>query len=96
MEQITSEVRAIPVHPDKLTAGVREMFQSVPMNPKREQFFEDCNQMEPVAFFQKWFPLTWKVRLNAFVRITCHRIGIYTLAKRTFMLFYTRKDERVK
>lgn len=83
------------INPDKLTTGIREMFHSVPMNPQRELFFDDLESMEPVSFFHKWCPITWKVRLNAFVRITCHRLGIYTLVKRVFMVFYKRKDERI-
>lgn len=94
MNELKDELRQIAVTPDKLTENVREMFKSVPMNPKRADFFQDCNTMEPVAFFQKWFPLTWKVRLNAFVRLTCHQLGIYTFAKRMFMKVYTRRDER--
>lgn len=88
------DLNAISVNPDLLTDGVREMFKSVPYNPKRQQFFDDFNKMDSVAFFKKWFPITLKVRLNSFVRLTCHRLGIYTLAKRVFLKFYTRKDER--
>ena len=94
MDAIGNELRTVHVEPDKLVSDVREMFHSVPMNPQREQFFKDCNAMSPVDFFRKWFPITWKVRLNAFVRLTCHRLGIYTFAKRMFMLVYTRKDDR--
>lgn len=94
MKELEDELRQIPVNPDKLTENVREMFKPVPVNPKRAEFFQDCNTMVPVDFFQKWFPLTWKVRLNAFVRLTCHRLGIYMLAKRMFMKVYTRRDER--
>lgn len=94
MQAIKDDVRLVEVSPDKLTADVREMYHSVPMNLRREQFFMDCNSMEATAFFDKWFPMTWKVRLNAFVRLTCHRLGIYSLAKRLFMMVYTRKDER--
>lgn len=90
-----NDLRILSVETDKLIKGVREMFHSVPMNPKREQFYEDLGKIEPVDFFKKWFPLTWKVRLNAFVRLTCHRLGIYSLAKRVFMLFYKRRDERI-
>lgn len=85
----------IEVDPNKLTDGVREMFKSVPMNPNRELFFIELNSMEPTEFFQKWFPVTFKVRLNAFVRLTCHRLGIYSLAKRIFMTFYKRRDDRI-
>ena len=94
MDAIMNDLHAVAVPPDKLVDGVREMFHSVPMNPRRQQFFEDCNSMQPTDFFSKWFPLTWKVRLNAFVRLTCHRLGIYGITKRAFMLVYTRKDER--
>jgi hypothetical protein len=94
MKQVADDLSLVPVEADKLTEGVREMFHSVPMNPRRNLFFENLNAMEPEAFFRKWFPMTWKVRLNSFVRLTCHRLGIYTLAKRAFMLVYVRRDER--
>lgn len=94
MDAIGNELRTVRVETDKLVSDVREMFHSVPMNPQREQFFKDCNAMSPVDFFRKWFPITWKVRLNAFIRLTCHRLGIYAFAKRMFMLVYTRKDDR--
>ena len=94
MDAIRHEVCLLPVEADKLVKGVREMFHSVPMNPQRDAFFADSHRLPPVEFFNKWFPLTWEVRLNAFVRLTCHRLGIYSFAKRMFMLFYTRRDER--
>ncbi|MBR4327128.1 MAG: Coenzyme F420 hydrogenase/dehydrogenase, beta subunit C-terminal domain [Bacteroidales bacterium] len=93
---VMKDLNAVSVNTDSLTDGVREMFKSVPYNPKRQQFFEDFKEMDSVAFFKKWFPITLKVRLNSFVRLTCHRLGIYTLAKRVFLKFYTRKDERTK
>ena len=94
MEAIMDELHVVAVDPDKLVKGVREMFHSVPMNPRRQQFFEDCNTMSPIDFFSKWFPINWKVRVNAFVRLACHRLGVYNIAKRMFMLVYIRKDER--
>lgn len=94
MHAAKNDLRMVEIEPDKLVAGVREMFHSVPMNPKRTGFFDDCNTMSSVDFFRKWFPVTWKVRLNAFVRLTCHKLGVYDLAKRMFMMVYTRKDER--
>ncbi|MCD8301387.1 MAG: Coenzyme F420 hydrogenase/dehydrogenase, beta subunit C-terminal domain [Prevotellaceae bacterium] len=94
VEAVRDDVRLMEVEPDRLVDGVREMFHSVPYNPKRPQFFRDCNEMQPVDFFNKWFPVTLKVRLNAFARLACHKLGIYTLAKRLFMVFYTRRDER--
>lgn len=95
MKSVIEQFNYIAVDPDKLTDGVREMFHSVPMNPKRAAFFKDFSEMQPVDFFYKWFPLTWKVRLNSFVRILCHRLGIYTFAKRLFLKFYTKRDVRI-
>lgn len=95
MKSILPEFNYVEIEPDKLTENVREMFHSVPINPKRSDFFDDLDKMEPVNFFRKWFPITWKVRLNSFVRITCHRLGIYTVAKRVFLLFYTKRDVRI-
>lgn len=94
MKAIAKDLRCVSVLPDKLVADVREMFHSVPMNPRRAEFFVDCNTMPPVEFFNKWFPVTWKVRINSFVRLACHKLGIYTMAKRMFMMFYTRRDDR--
>lgn len=95
MKAILGEFNYVEVDPGQLTAGVREMFHSVPNNPKREAFFNDLDTMESETFFKKWFPITWKVRLNSFVRITCHKLGIYTFAKKFFLLFYTRRDVRL-
>ncbi len=94
MNEIMPDLRSVKVHPDNLVAEVREMFHSVPINPYRSEFFADCNSMNSIDFFNKWFPITLKVRINTFVRLACHKLGIYSLAKRIFMLFYTRKDDR--
>ena len=95
MNEVINDLNYVEVDPDKLTGEVREMFHSVPMNPKREAFFEDLDSMASVDFFNKWFPLTWLVGLNSFIRLTCHKLGIYTLAKEIFLLFYTRRDVRL-
>ena len=94
IDAIKNDVRLLNVNPELLVKGVREMFHSIPMNNKRALFFEDSHRLTPIEFFDKWFPITWKVRLNSFVRLTCHKLGIYTFAKRLFMTFYVRKDER--
>lgn len=95
MKACSTDMRTEEINPDKLTKGVREMFYSIPINPKRDRFYDDLNSLNPNVFFNKWFPSTWKVRLNSFVRLTCHRLGIYTYAKRVFMSFYKRKDDRI-
>lgn len=96
MNAVMDDLRYVEVDADRLTEGVNEMFLSVPMNPKREQFFRDYRVMDALSFFSKWFPVNWKVKLNAFVRLSAHRLGIYTLAKRMFLQVYTKRDVRTR
>lgn len=58
------------------------MVKSVPMNPKREAFFQDYKNMDFELFINKWFPTTLKVRVNSFLRQTAFRLGVYNEAKR--------------
>lgn len=96
MKAVMKDLRYVAVDADKLTDNVNEMFYSVPMNPKRELFFKDFVEMEAKDFFKKWFPITWKVRINAFVRLSAHRLGVYTLVKRLFLMVYTKRDVRIR
>lgn len=67
---------------DYFIADEIAMVKSVPMNPKRANFFKDHQTMEFGAFINKWFPTTFKVRLNSFLRKTAFRLGIYNESKR--------------
>lgn len=96
IKAVLRDLKYVEVDADKLTEGVNEMYYSVPMNSKRELFFNDLKDLEAKEFFDKWFPVTWKVRLNSFVRLSAHRLGIYTIAKRIFLLFYTKRDVRLR
>lgn len=58
------------------------MVKSVSMNPQRKLFFEDYTRLPMEMLMQKWFPITWKVRLNSFLRMTAFRLGVYNDAKR--------------
>lgn len=81
-EEVRQRCRVLEVDPDRLTAGVKEMFHSVDTNPRREEFFEDAACMEARTFFNKYFPMTAKVKLERTARIVCYRTGVYALAKR--------------
>lgn len=96
MNAVMKDLKCVAVDADKLTEGVNEMYYSVPMNPRRDLFFKDFNELEAKDFFKKWFPITWKVRLNAFIRLSAHRLGVYTIAKRLLLLVYTKRDVRVR
>lgn len=67
---------------DYFIADEIAIVKSVPMNPKRADFFKDYQTMEFGAFINKWFPTTFKVRLNSFLRKTAFRLGIYNESKR--------------
>lgn len=66
----------------KFIADEVAMVKSVPMNPKREAFFVDYATMHMGELMEKWFPLTWKVRMNSFLRMTAFKLGVYNNAKR--------------
>lgn len=82
LEKIRRRCRVREVDPDRLTAGVREMYHSVGGNPRREEFFEDAACMEAQALFDKYFPLSLRARAERAVRHLCYRAGIYAPAKR--------------
>lgn len=96
IESALDSLRTVEVGAERLTENVNEMFYSVPRNPKRERFFQDFGSMDGEAFFAKWFPVTIKTRINSFVRITAHKLGIYTMAKRLFLLVYKKRDVRIR
>jgi ferredoxin len=95
-KSVMNDLRTVSVAPQELTEGVNEMFCSVPQNPKRAMFFKDFEEMDSEFFFKKWFPINFEVRINSFARLLCHRLGIYMLAKRLFLLFYTKRDVRIR
>ena len=86
MNAVMKDLKCVAVDADKLTEGVNEMYYSVLMNPRRDLFLKDFNELEAKDFFKKWFPITWKVRMNAFIRLGAHRLGVYTIAKRLLLL----------
>ena len=67
---------------ESAVAGVREMVRSVPTNANREQFFADANAMDGGALFSKWFPDTFKIKMERFIRRTTEKLGIYASVKR--------------
>ena len=57
------------------------MFKSIPHNPQRQNFFKDVNSMPPEDLFNKWAPVTWKVRLNKLLRNVLAKLGLYYVVK---------------
>ena len=71
------------VPPERVLAGVREMFHAASMNPRRKEFFEDARSMEEEAFFKKYFPDSMKVKAERLIRHSSEKLGIYRFVKRT-------------
>jgi len=83
-EKIKSRLRYLEVSPGKLTDGVKEMFQSVDMNPKRQQFFSDAKTKSGKELFEEYFPCSMKVVAERFIRVFCAKTGIYSAMKRVY------------
>lgn len=83
-DQVKSMGLNIEIPVEKAVEGVREMFHSVPMNPRRQQFFADLNSMPAEQVFQKYFPVTIRHRLEKQARLWSNRLGIYKVMKKIF------------
>lgn len=70
------------VSPDKLVAGVKEMMESVKMNPMREAFFTDAKRLSGTKLFVKYYPITWKVKIKTWIRKVFLLTGIYGTVKK--------------
>jgi hypothetical protein len=82
--------KEIPV--EKAVEGVKEMYHSVEMNPKREAFFRDLNSMPSAEVFQKYFPVTLRHRLEKQARLWSNRLGIYKMMKKAFKLVHGKGE----
>lgn len=79
-ENIRDNIRACECKTE-VCGGAAEMFKSIPHNPQRQNFFKDVNSMSPAELFNKWAPVTWKVRLNKLLRNVLAKLGLYYVVK---------------
>lgn len=82
IDEIKDEVRYLEVTPEKLIRGVREMFESVKMNSKREQFFKDVVNLDVNTLFNKYYPITLKIKTISIVRYLLLKCNMYKYAKK--------------
>lgn len=54
---------------------------SVTMPEDRRKFFDDYSTMPFDVFLEKWFPDTFSVWINSFLRMTAFKMGVYNRAK---------------
>lgn len=71
--------------PENIVAGAREMKKSVSPNERRQEFFEDASRLNGTHLFQKYFPDTFRVKVEHFVRSICYRLGIYSVMKKLYV-----------
>ena len=82
MQEVKKYARCEEVSADKLVAGVKEMFESVPMNPKRTVFLADAAKMSGKELFEKYYPVTNEVKVKTAIRKALLVTGIYGMAKK--------------
>ena len=68
MREVMGYERCEEVSADKLVVGVKEMFESVPMNPKRTVFLADAAKMPGKELFERYYPITSKVKVETVIR----------------------------
>lgn len=70
-------LRAVEVNVDHMLMNIREMKYSVQEPPTRESFFYDAMLLDGKELFEKYYPITFTVRLKKLVRIALLTIGLY-------------------
>ena len=82
MREVMGYARCEEVSADKLVVGVKEMFESVPMNPKRTVFLADASKMSGKELFEKYYPVTNKIKVKTAIRKALLMTGIYGTMKK--------------
>lgn len=82
MQEVMKLAMCVEVPADRLVAGVKEMFESVPMSPKRAAFMADAGRLSGTELFEKYYPVTNKVKVKTAIRKLLLVTGIYGIAKK--------------
>ena len=82
MQEVMEYARCKEVSADKLVTGVKEMFESVPMNLNRTVFLADATKLSGKELFEKYYPVTKKVKVKTAIRKVLLVTGIYGTMKK--------------
>lgn len=82
--QIREKFNIYQVLPEEITDNVREMYESVEYNAKRELFFLDAGNLTGMELFHKYYPDSICIRLERACRLISYKLGIYSFMKRIF------------
>lgn len=90
--EFNNKIKYQAVESDMLVKETKEMFQSIPINAKRKDFFRDANSISSEELFKKYFPITFVVRFEKTMRLIGIRFGVYKIIRKIYkMLFGERK-----
>lgn len=82
IQEIGDMVKCKEVSAEKIVKGVKEMFSSIEMNEKRRQFFDEAQQLDGKALFNKYYPITIRVKIKTEIRKILLISGMYSISKR--------------
>ncbi|SFH59220.1 Coenzyme F420 hydrogenase/dehydrogenase, beta subunit N-term [Lachnospiraceae bacterium NLAE-zl-G231] len=82
MKEGVETIKCKEVAADSLVKGVKEMFESVKMNPKRTQFFADAQKLTGTELFEKYYPVTTKIKMKTMFRKVLCVTGSYGAIKK--------------
>lgn len=91
ISELGDRAKIMTIDTEASIEGVKEMFHSVALNPKREGFFVDLNNLPERECFDKYFPITLRSRVEKFIRMTMNRLGLYAIAKRAFKVLFPKQ-----
>ena len=77
LQAIGDEAYIKEVSVAKLIAGVHELTAQPKDNPRRAAFFGDLDRLTPKACFDKYFPVTFRTRMEKRIRILMLQLGLY-------------------
>lgn len=80
--EIQRLVKCKEVKAERLVAGVKEMTESVKVNPKRQEFMADAAVLSGKDLFDKYYPVTIKVKAKTMIRKILLVTGIYGTMKK--------------
>lgn len=83
-DEVKNNLNYKSINTDVLTADVLELNHSVKLNNKRDTFMKELQKLKGKELFEKYFKITWKVRIERFIRRTAVSIGVYKLIRQIY------------
>ena len=82
-EEIKEDFDYLKVDVDSLTHNVKEMLYSVSLPSNRKNFFKEINDYSEEEFFNKYFSINFKTKIEKCIRILLIKTGLYKRIKKT-------------